>query len=154
MTETVSPSAPPHLLATLALSVAGVLVAALAFSVFRAYWRLRHVPGPFLAKFTDFQRMFWVKTMRAQEIHWEAHQKYGDCVRFGPNTVSLSDPAAIPELYPVRPGFPKVCACALSASQTASGALSTSYAQIESLLPGHHALCQRWCLTGRLHHSR
>ncbi|OBU01841.1 hypothetical protein VE01_00371 [Pseudogymnoascus verrucosus] len=77
------------------------------YSVFISYWRLRDVPGPFWAKFTDFQRMFWVKTMRAQEIHREAHEKYGDCVRFGPNTVSLCDPAMIPILYPMRSGFPK-----------------------------------------------
>lgn len=56
------------------------------------------------AKFTDLQRMFWVKTMRAQEIQQEAHQKYGDCVRFGPNMVSIDDPAAIPILYPKRVG--------------------------------------------------
>jgi hypothetical protein len=98
-----SPSVPVTLALSLSLYV--------CYNVFSTYWRLRDIPGPFLAKFTDFQRMFWVKTMRAQEIHREAHEKYGDCVRFGPNTVSLSDPAVIPILYPMRRGFPKVCLC-------------------------------------------
>jgi hypothetical protein len=98
-----SPSVPVALAVSLSLYV--------CYNVFSTYWRLRDIPGPFLAKFTDFQRMFWVKTMRAQEIHREAHEKYGDCVRFGPNTVSLSDPAVIPILYPMRRGFPKVCLC-------------------------------------------
>ena len=89
-------------------SAASILLLYLCISLFRTYWKLRDVPGPLWAKFTDLQRMFWVRTMRAQEIHQEAHQKYGDCVRFGPNMVSIDDPAAIPILYPMRPGFPKV----------------------------------------------
>ncbi|KAB8073082.1 cytochrome P450 [Aspergillus leporis] len=32
---------------------------------------------------------------------------YGPVVRFGPNIVSVSDPRAIPTIYPSRPGFPK-----------------------------------------------
>lgn len=88
--------------------VVGALLAYVVYSRFTSYWRLRDVPGPFWAKFTDIQRFFWVKTMKAQYIHWDVHQKYGDVVRFGPNTVSLADPAAIPALYPMRAGFPKV----------------------------------------------
>src|SRR3954467_7649101 len=87
-----------------AISAGGVLLIYLCVYLFRTYWKLRDIPGPLWAKFTDLQRMFWVKTMRAQEIHQEAHQKYGDCVRFGPNMVSIDDPAAIPILYPMRPG--------------------------------------------------
>jgi hypothetical protein len=95
-------------LPSITVSAAGALVGYICYTIFQTYWRLRDFPGPFWAKFTDFQRMFWVKTMRAQEIHQEVHDKYGDCVRFGPNTVSLADPAAIATLYPMRPGFPKV----------------------------------------------
>jgi hypothetical protein len=49
-----------------------------------------------------------VKTKRAHEIHQEMHDKYGEVVQFGPNMVSVSNPAWIPTLYPIRPGFPKV----------------------------------------------
>ncbi|KAI0890809.1 cytochrome P450 [Annulohypoxylon nitens] len=75
--------------------------------LFTTYWKLRTIPGPFWAKFTDAQRMLWVKTKKAEIIHLEAHEKYGEFVRLGPNMVSLNDPAAIPELYPMRPGFGK-----------------------------------------------
>ena len=67
------------------------------------------MPGPFWAKFTDLQRVLIVKTGRSHEIHQKAHEIYGDLVRLGPNMVSVSDPNAIPVLYPMRPGFPKVC---------------------------------------------
>lgn len=87
-----------------------VLGLAIAFAIthlFRVYWRLKHVPGPFLAKFTNVQRVLWVKTRRAHEIHQAVHDKYGEVVQFGPNMVSLANPAWIPTVYPIRPGFPK-----------------------------------------------
>ncbi|KAL4867930.1 hypothetical protein BDV12DRAFT_170571 [Aspergillus spectabilis] len=71
------------------------------------YTRLGHIPGPFWARFTNLQRVSWVRTKRAHEIHHELHEKYGEVVRFGPNMVSLSNPAWIPVLYPARAGFPK-----------------------------------------------
>jgi hypothetical protein len=90
-------------------SALGLLTALICYYYLQTYLRLKHIPGPFWAKFTDWQRVFWVKSKRAQEIHLEQHQKHGDVVRFGPNMVSLADPNLIPELYPMRPGFPKVC---------------------------------------------
>jgi len=88
--------------------VVGVALALLCFNFLSTYWRLRHIPGPFWANFTNLPRIWWVKSGRSQEIHLELHKKYGDIVRFGPNMVSISDPAAIPTIYPMRPGFPKV----------------------------------------------
>lgn len=79
----------------------------LGFQLLRTWWRLKSIPGPFWAKITNFQRVFWVRTGRAHEIHMEMHEKYGDFVRFGPNMISIGDPAAIPTVYPMRPGFPK-----------------------------------------------
>jgi len=87
--------------------VLGLLLSGAVVHLFRVYWRLRHIPGPLLAKFTNVQRVFWVKTRRAHEIHHAVHQKYGDVAQFGPNMVSLADPAWIPTVYPIRPGFPK-----------------------------------------------
>jgi hypothetical protein len=77
------------------------------FQLIFVYWRLRHIPGPFWTKFTDLQRVLWVRTQRAHEIHQAAHEEYGDVVTFGPNMVSLADPAWIKQIYPMRPGFPK-----------------------------------------------
>ncbi len=75
----------------------------------RTWWRLRQTPGPLPAKITNFQRMGWIGTKRAHLILQDMHEKYGDVVRIGPNMVSFSNPEAIPTVYPVRPGFPKVC---------------------------------------------
>ncbi|OCL02955.1 putative cytochrome P450 oxidoreductase [Glonium stellatum] len=87
--------------------IAGLLALYLFYHIFQTYRGLRDIPGPFWAKFTNLQRIYWVRTMRAHEIHQKAHEKYGDCVRFGPHMVSISDPAVIPILYPMRTGFPK-----------------------------------------------
>ncbi|KAI1375397.1 putative benzoate 4-monooxygenase cytochrome P450 [Hypoxylon crocopeplum] len=80
---------------------------ALVFQAFRTWWPLRHIPGPLFAKITNLQRVWWVKTGRAHLIHEQIHQKYGEVVRIGPNMVSISNPEAIPTVYPMRPGFPK-----------------------------------------------
>jgi hypothetical protein len=74
----------------------------------RTWWRLRHIPGPFWAGITDLYRMNWVWTTRAHLKLQQCHERYGKVVRIGPNTVSFSDPVAIPEVYPVRAGLPKV----------------------------------------------
>ncbi|KAF4228494.1 hypothetical protein CNMCM8980_001760 [Aspergillus fumigatiaffinis] len=73
----------------------------------RTYWRLRTVPGPLWAKITNLQRLWWVLTGRAHEIHTSMHEKYGPLVRIGPNVVSVSDPEYISVVYPAREGFPK-----------------------------------------------
>ena len=57
---------------------------------------------------TILHRVAWVNGKRAHEIHQSLHAQYGECVQFGPNMVSISDPGAIPFIYPMRPGFPKV----------------------------------------------
>ncbi|RYP44066.1 hypothetical protein DL768_009435 [Monosporascus sp. mg162] len=87
--------------------ILGFVISSAVVHLFRVYWRLRHIPGPFWAKFTNVQRVFWVKSRRAHEIHQAVHDKYGEVVQFGPNMVSLANPAWIPTVYPIRPGFPK-----------------------------------------------
>ena len=84
------------------------LVSCVLYTILRSYRKLRHIPGPFWARLTNLQRVSWVRSRRAHEIHMNLHVKYGDCVRFGPNMVSVSDPAAIATVYPMRSGFPKV----------------------------------------------
>ena len=90
----------------------GGLAAAVAFlaviHVIRVYSRLNHVPGPFLARFTNLERLSWILTSRSHKIHIALHEQYGDFVRFGPNMVSIGNPAYIPDLYPLRPGLQKV----------------------------------------------
>ena len=78
------------------------------FQLWRTWWRLRHIPGPFPASITNFQRVRWVTTKRAHLILQDMHEKYGEVVRIGPNTVAFSNPEAIPTVYTARTGFPKV----------------------------------------------
>ena len=75
---------------------------------FRSYSRLRHVPGPFVAAWTNLPRLSWVLSNRAHDIHIQLHGQYGKLVRFGPNMVSVSDPAEIPTIYGFNPAFQKV----------------------------------------------
>lgn len=70
-------------------------------------WSLRHIPGPFWARFTNLQRVYWVQTANSHNIHTELHRRYGDFVRMGPNMVSISDPRLISAVYPIRAGLPK-----------------------------------------------
>ncbi|KAL2813217.1 cytochrome P450 [Aspergillus cavernicola] len=83
------------------------IVLGLVYQLWRTWRQLHDIPGPFWAKVTNFQRLYWVRTMKAHEIHQRLHSQYGDVVRMGPNMVSIADPAAIPTLYTPRAGFPK-----------------------------------------------
>ncbi|KAJ5497539.1 Benzoate 4-monooxygenase cytochrome P450 [Penicillium fimorum] len=87
--------------------VVGVVAVVLVRSGW-TWWRLKHIPGPFPACVTNLHRIGWVHTGRAHLILQDAHRKYGEVVRIGPNMVSFSNPDAIPAVYPMRPGIPKV----------------------------------------------
>ncbi|RYP59321.1 hypothetical protein DL769_008585 [Monosporascus sp. CRB-8-3] len=87
--------------------ITGVAVSLLLVYFWRVWWRLRHIPGPFPGYLTNFLRVKWVTTKRAHLILQEMHEKYGEVVRIGPNTVSFSNPQAIPTIYTARTGFVK-----------------------------------------------
>ncbi|KAI9648453.1 hypothetical protein NHQ30_003087 [Ciborinia camelliae] len=87
--------------------VVGATIAVIILRTFQTWWCLRHIPGPFLARFTNLQRVWWVKTGRAHLYHKAVHVKYGEIARIGPHMVSISSPEAIPIIYSIRPGVPK-----------------------------------------------
>ena len=61
---------------------------------------LRDIPGPFLAQFSNFWRLYttWQRTFK-DDIP-VLHKRYGSSlVRIGPNLVSCSDPRAIDSIY-------------------------------------------------------
>ncbi|KAL4907841.1 hypothetical protein BDW74DRAFT_189250 [Aspergillus multicolor] len=89
----------------------------------RTYKRLDYIPGPFWARLTNLPRVSWVNTGHAHTIHASLHEKYGDVVRFGPNMVSLQDPAWINTVYPSRTGVKKSEFYRTLAPYTPSGAL-------------------------------
>ena len=69
---------------------------------------LKHIPGPFLAKFTDLWRLLDVYQGETQLTQQALHRKYGVAVRMGPNCVSLSDPRLLNTIYSKRVEFLKV----------------------------------------------
>lgn len=69
---------------------------------------LNHIPGPWLAGFTNFYRLFKVWGRRPELWHISLHKQYGDLVRIGPRTVSCSDNRAAKKIYALNAGFVKV----------------------------------------------
>jgi hypothetical protein len=69
---------------------------------------LRHIPGPFFAKYTNLWRFFDHLDGRSELTQQILHEKYGSVVRLGPDLVSLSDPELIRTVYDARGNFRKV----------------------------------------------
>ncbi|KXJ85484.1 cytochrome P450 [Microdochium bolleyi] len=68
---------------------------------------LSRYPGPLLAGLTDWWR-FWVVWGRRPELtHQKLHEKYGDVVRLGPNSLSFANPEALKTIYGLNKGFVK-----------------------------------------------
>ena len=72
------------------------------------YFRLRHVPGPLLAAFTDLWRAYNQNFGNFTNKLSQLHREYGPIVRIGPNTVSFSDAAAVGTIYSMHGEFRKV----------------------------------------------
>ncbi|KAI4718148.1 hypothetical protein E4T48_05645 [Aureobasidium sp. EXF-10727] len=76
-------------------------------SVFR-YWRLRHIPGPRLAAWTN---LWLMRNMNGKQKFYEVrktlHQKYGPVQRYGPNRVMFSDVSAVNAVLPTSNILPK-----------------------------------------------
>lgn len=66
-------------------------------SYFRPH--LRQLPGPFLARFTRFYKVYISLKGDSHIEHQKLHKRYGPIVRTGPNSVSIGDAAMIPEIY-------------------------------------------------------
>ena len=83
-----------------------VFLAASFYVAFRP--GLRELPGPFLARFSGLYRLSLVYGGQAPYQYRRLHQKFGPIVRVGPNHVSVSDPAAVPQIYGVGTNYRKV----------------------------------------------
>jgi hypothetical protein len=68
---------------------------------------LRKIPGPFLASFSNIDRIWSVVGKEQMKYHISLHRKYGRLVRVGPNHVSISDSNTIQQLYSISPKFIK-----------------------------------------------
>lgn len=74
----------------------------------RYHHGLNKYPGPVLASLTDWWRFWDVINRRPDITHIKLHEKNGDVVRLGPNTLSFADPAALKTIYGLNKGFVKV----------------------------------------------
>jgi hypothetical protein len=83
----------------------------LAISCSRQYFRLSHIPGPFLARFSNLPRLCWVYKRDAHNVHIAQHRKHvnskgatawAPLVRYGPNAVSVGSASAIDTVYRMR----------------------------------------------------
>lgn len=62
-------------------------------------YRIRDIPGPWLAKFTDAWLGYWAaQGMRSEHVH-EIHQKYGNVARIAPDHISIADSDALQTVY-------------------------------------------------------
>ena len=70
--------------------------------------RLRSIPGPFLASFTDLWRWYHQNFDNFTLVLTNLHKKYGNIVRLGPDTVSFSDATVVSSIYTMHGEFKKV----------------------------------------------
>lgn len=68
---------------------------------------LRHVPGPWHAKFTDIVLRY--HNVVGDKFHWlnGVHKKYGPYVRIAPDEVAVCDPAAVKKVHGLGTDFRK-----------------------------------------------
>ena len=76
---------------------------------FTTYKHLKHIPGPFLGKFSNT----WLAAgaRQGKKFAWVdgAHRKYGKVVRVGFNHVSIATPEGLRTVYAHGNGFLKEC---------------------------------------------
>ncbi|KAJ5895675.1 hypothetical protein N7495_007366 [Penicillium taxi] len=60
---------------------------------------LAKYPGPWQAAITDWYAAFYVWRGNSHVMLLETHQKYGDIVRFGPNSLSLNSHTGLAAIY-------------------------------------------------------
>ncbi|KAJ4988549.1 cytochrome p450 [Stagonosporopsis vannaccii] len=68
---------------------------------------INHIPGPFLAAYSDYWRFFLVWGRRPELTHVKLHAKYGEFVRIGPKTVLVSNWNAVRKIYGLNSGYIK-----------------------------------------------
>jgi cytochrome P450 len=112
----------PYILA--ATSIAFLLIR----SITRRYRHdLRKIPGPFLASFSNLDRIWSCAAGDQMNYHLALHAKHGRLVRVGPNHVSVSDGNAIQQLYSISTKFVKSEFYSMFDIKTPAGVASTTF---------------------------
>lgn len=85
-----------------------LLAFALFFSLLRnKYNGLSKIPGPKLAAYTKFWRLYDVYQGQAHLTAIKLHKKHGSLVRIAPNVISVADPKEISKIYNIKGDFTK-----------------------------------------------
>ncbi|KAK7426702.1 hypothetical protein QQZ08_006880 [Neonectria magnoliae] len=97
----------PHLFALICLFVPIWAVLYWIVPHFTTYRHLKHIPGPFVSKFSNIWLALGAR--RGQKFAWvdSAHRKYGKVVRVGFNHVSIATPEGLRTVYAHGNGFLK-----------------------------------------------
>jgi hypothetical protein len=74
----------------------------------RSYYRLCHIPGPFIAPFTNFWRASIQYSGDFPDRLVALHNKYGPLVRVGPKTISVNGPGSLSTVYSSHGEFQKM----------------------------------------------
>ena len=86
-----------------------LLTSLILHAVYKAYATpLRHIPGPWIAKFTRLWLLRAINSREYQKIDVELHGKHGPVVRISPNECSIDDPDAANIIYRSRDQLLKV----------------------------------------------
>ncbi|KIX01734.1 uncharacterized protein Z518_09460 [Rhinocladiella mackenziei CBS 650.93] len=92
---------PAHYLPTsMTVILLGVVVSSIFLRWLLEFWNMRHIPGPFQAKITNFwmaSKLWNCEDFR--DIALDLHAKYGPVVRYGPNRVLLGDLSAVSAVF-------------------------------------------------------
>lgn len=91
----------------LSLLLRAFAVLAVVYQLTWTYAKLRDVPGPLAAKFTNFWRLIVVWRRDSHDTYLKLHKKHGDLVRIGPNCVSVCKPDMIPVIYGIQNRYVK-----------------------------------------------
>ncbi|KAI3328553.1 pisatin demethylase [Ustulina deusta] len=71
------------------------------------WYRLRHIPGPFLAKFSYLWLALTAHGARQYYVHRDLCKRYGPLVRVGPNELTTDDPEILRRAGAVRGSYGK-----------------------------------------------
>ena len=82
-----------------------VLVVYFLVTTFTSWYRLRHIPGPFLGSISYLWLARTAKSGRQFWIYRDMYQKYGPLIRVGPNELSTDDPEVLRRIAGARSSY-------------------------------------------------
>ncbi|KAI2628607.1 cytochrome P450 [Hypoxylon sp. NC1633] len=96
-------SAPSNFLPLVVIALIGWYLISTVYS----WYRLRHIPGPFLASISNLWLGLYEWRGRQDDIFQYLTEKYGSIVRIGPNDILIDDPEIIRRMSGVKSKYGK-----------------------------------------------